>query len=390
MRPLPHLPRRRFLRIAGGSAIILAATTAATAAGFIATRTPDRALAPWNTAGADPDPRIRALSHAILAPNPHNRQPWLVDLSEPGAIGLSCDRTRLLPETDPFDRQIVIGLGCFLEVLRLAAAEDRYQAEITLFPDGVPGPRIDDRPVAIIRMHPDEADPDPLFMQVPHRRSNKEPYDTARPVPEADLAALITAAEGRCRAEGAIAPEKVARLRDLTWRAHRVEALTPAKMKESVDLMRFGKAEINASPDGIDMGGAFLEALNLIGVLTPETLMDPQSDAFYRGLEHYRGLMQSAMGHIWLVTPDNSRTSQIAAGEAWVRTNLTATALGLAIHPLSQALQEYPEMAELAAEANRELGIADGERVQMLARLGYGPGLPPSPRWPLETRITRS
>lgn len=390
MRPAPNLPRRRFLRIAGGSAIILAATTAAAATGFIATRTPDRALAPWHTAGPDPDPRIRALSHAILAPNPHNRQPWLVDLSEPGAIRLYCDRSRLLPETDPFDRQIVIGLGCFLEVLRLAAAEDRYRAEITLFPDGAPGPRIDDRPVAVIRMHPGEADPDPLFKQVPHRRSNKDPYDTTRPVPEADLAELMASVAGRCRAEGTIAPAKVARLRDLTWRAHRVEALTPAKLKESIDLMRFGKAEINANPDGIDMGGAFLEALNLAGVLTPETLTDPQSAAFRQGLERYRGLMESAMGHVWLITPDNTRTSQIVAGQAWVGINLTATALGLAIHPLSQALQEYPEMAELAAEANRELGIAEGERVQMLARLGYGPSLPPSPRWPLETRITRS
>jgi hypothetical protein len=397
-----QFPRRAFLRIAGGSAVILAASSGATAIGFATTRTPREALAPWTEAGAGEDPRLRALSHAILSPNPHNRQPWLVDLSQPGIIDVFCDRTRLLPETDPFDRQIVIGLGCFLETLSIAAAEERIRAQITPFPEGAPGPRLDDRPVARIRFHPDAATPDPLFAQVLHRRSNKEPFDTTRPVPDRDLAALVaeTEADGseingpeiswQARAQGTTAAETVARLRDLTWRAHMIESLTPAKMKESVDLMRFGKSEITASPDGIDMGGAFLEALNLVGVLTPETLMDPKSKAFRQGLEHYRGLMNSAMAHIWVVTPDTERTSQIAAGRAWTRINLKATALGLAVHPISQALQEYPEMAEIAAEARRELGVADGEGLQMLARLGYGPNLPPSPRWPLETRLTKT
>ncbi|MEZ5791708.1 MAG: hypothetical protein R3D34_13315 [Nitratireductor sp.] len=28
-----------------------------------------------------------------------------------------------------------------------------------------------------------------------------------------------------------------------------------------------------------------------------------------------------------------------------------------------------------------------GETIQMLGRLGYGPQIPPSPRWPLEKKI---
>ena len=39
------------------------------------------ATAPWREPGAgERDPRRWALAHAILAPNPHNRQPWLIDL----------------------------------------------------------------------------------------------------------------------------------------------------------------------------------------------------------------------------------------------------------------------------------------------------------------------
>ncbi|MFN8982898.1 MAG: twin-arginine translocation pathway signal protein, partial [Alphaproteobacteria bacterium] len=57
------------------------------------------------------DPRIRAAGHAIRAPNPHNLQPWLVQLAGADRVLLRCDLERRLPATDPFDRQIVIGLG---------------------------------------------------------------------------------------------------------------------------------------------------------------------------------------------------------------------------------------------------------------------------------------
>ena len=125
--------RRKFLTVAGGG-IILAAGAAT---GWVATRTPTKALAPWEKAGSDYDePRQKALSYAILAPNPHNRQPWIVDLSKPDTVILKVDTGRMLPHTDPFNRQITVGLGCFLELMTMAAAEDGYRVDITLFPDG--------------------------------------------------------------------------------------------------------------------------------------------------------------------------------------------------------------------------------------------------------------
>ena len=169
-------------------------------------------------------------------------------------------------------------------------------------------------------------------------------------------------------------------LRSLTWRAHEREATTPAKLRESVDLMRIGKAEIDAAPDGIDLGGPFLGILAGLGMLDRESLADPASSAFGQGMDLYRGLTGTAMAHIWLTTPGNSRAEQLAAGRAWLRVNLTATSLSIAIHPLSQALQEYAEMADLHEEAKARLAPGGGT-VQMLGRLGHGPAIDPSPRW---------
>lgn len=109
------------------------------------------------------DIRNHILSYAILAPNPHNMQPWLVDLRQPERIILYCDRTRLRPQMDPLSLQLLMGYGAFLEQLELAASAAGYQTEITYFPKGSFGysPReriklkhIDDRPIASIQLIP--------------------------------------------------------------------------------------------------------------------------------------------------------------------------------------------------------------------------------------------
>ncbi|MBV6657059.1 MAG: twin-arginine translocation pathway signal protein, partial [Devosiaceae bacterium] len=344
---------------------------------------------PWSQAGQGGDVRIRALSYAVLAPNAHNRQPWLVDLDTPGEATLYCELDRRLPETDPFDRQITVSLGCFLELFALAAAQEGYAADITLFPQGEPSPRLDARPVAHIALREGRGTPDPLFGQIVRRHTNKEPYDMTRSVPAGDVDAIVAAALPRARLtygstldEGAIA-----QLRDITWRGHEIESYTPRTLQESIDLMRIGKSEIVANPDGIDLGGPLFEALNAAGLLTREAIADTRSTAFAQGLQAYRDLIFSAMGYVWIVTDGDSRTEQIAAGRAWVRMHLEATARGVDMHPLSQALQEYQEMAALYEEAKQALGAEPSQTVQMLGRIGYGPAINPSPRWPADTRI---
>jgi hypothetical protein len=372
------LSRRNTLALLGGGVILAAG---AAAGGFLATRTPARALAPWDAAGGYADPRMRALSHAILAPNPHNRQPWLVDLRVPDTAILLRDEERLLPVTDPFGRQITIGLGCFLEQMIVAASVDGLAVELDLYPEGE-GPG---RPVAVARFRPG-ADADPLAAHILARRSLKEPMDLARPVPPEALAAAAAAAAPLARAEATAEPARVEALRRLTWDAWMIEAETPAAFRESVDLMRFGRAEIEANPDGIDLGGPFLESLMLAGMLTREAQADPSSQAFRTGVDLYRAMLAATPAYVWLATAGNARADQIAAGRAWLRLNLATTGLGLGLHPVSQCLQEFPEMAGPFAEAQAMLG-RPGETVQMLGRLGYGPEVPRTPRWPLESRI---
>ncbi|UPY37399.1 hypothetical protein [Sediminicoccus sp. KRV36] len=338
-------------------------------------------LAPWQVA-PHADPRIAALAWAVLAPNPHNRQPWLMRLIGSDTILLHVDLERRLPVTDPLDRQILIGLGCFTELLRLAAAQQGIAAEISAFPEGEPQPRLDTRPIARITFR-GAAAADPLFAAAATRRSAKQPFDMAREVPDAALTAL-RAALLEPRSFGA-RNAAVEAIRDLVWQAWLIEAATEAAHRESVDLMRLGTAEVTARPDGISLWGPALDPMVARGELTRAAMLAGQPGHGMM-VGQYRAMLAATNAYVWLTTPGQSRADQFAAGRDWLRLNLAANRAGLALHPVSQALQEYPEMAGPRAALPALLAAA-GE-VQMLGRLGHATRpTGPTPRWPVESRI---
>jgi hypothetical protein len=373
--------RRNFLKLTGGGGVLAAAGGGL----FAATRTPNDALAPWGLVGGYDDPRKNALSHAILAPNPHNRQPWMIHLDGDDGLTLFFDTDKQLPHTDPFDRQLTIGLGCFLELMRMAANADGYEVDVTLFPEGEDEDGLDTRPIAKATFTQAAAVRDPLFEHVLNRRSNKEPYDTVRAVPADALARILQVAR-LSDLGGSIGTDDIAYWRALTTKALQLEIDTPRTYQESVDLFRIGKAEINANPDGIDFSGVMFESLALVGVMTRESLLDTNSTGYQEGLKAVLANTETAMGHVWMVTQGNARADQIAAGSDWLRINLACTAEGLGFQPLSQALQEYPEMAQIYGETHQRLAPGGGT-VQMLARIGYGPNIAVSPRWSIESKI---
>jgi hypothetical protein len=366
------------LSLIGGGTVLAAGAASGT---FLATRTPTSALAPWSAAGDYPDLPRRALSYALLAPNPHNRQPWVADIAGTGEVTIYRDQDRNLPNTDPFDRQLTIGMGCFLELLVQAAANEGVGTALTLFPEG----DLPNKPVALARFG-GSADPDPLFTQVMHRHTNRNPYDMSRPVGADQLKAIAGVATGEVRAAGTVDTEEVQSLRDFALEAMILETQTPHTHHETVRLLRLGKREIEANPDGISLGGPLMDSLALVGLLSRESAADPNSTAFASTLDIFRKSFAGTPAMFWLATPGNSREQQIDAGRSWVRAHLAATALGLSMQPVSQSLQEYPEMAEHYAEIHNRLA-KPGEVLQMFGRLGYGPEQPPAPRWPLETRL---
>lgn len=382
---LPAPARRGFVRVLGSTAVIVAATPLLPGCAPI----PDAAIEPWRSAGRDPDPRRRLVSWAILAPNPHNLQPWLVELPADGSIVLRHDPTRTLPMTDPPQRQLAIGHGAFLELLTMAAAAEGLRATVEPFPAGEPGPdALDARPVARVRLEPGGTSPDPLFAQVGARTTWKSPFAATPVAPDALAALLAAATRPGVAATGTQHPATVAKLNDLMVRAWEIEQRTPRTWKESVDLTRVGAAEITKHRDGISLGGTMMEALRLAGQMTPEKAMDPSSMYFSSGLQRVRDWVPNTGTWIWLTTTARGRAAQLEAGRAFVRLQLAAASLGLVTQPPSQVLQEFPEMRALQREFGALVGQRDGDKVQMLVRVGHPSGAATkSPRRPLDAFV---
>ncbi len=378
------LSRRAFVRILGGTAVFAAAT------GVGLTQCdpmPAVAVEGWNGPPAgETEPRRRALSYALLAPNPHNRQSWIADLRTPGEIALYVDTARMLPMTDPFGRQILIGCGCFLETLVLAAGAEGWVADAALLPDGFNDADLGAKPFARLRFSPAaKTDADGLAAVVLQRRSAKVIYETGRALEagheaglraahrDADVALTITSDAG-----------KVAALRAIALEAFRIEVDTDRTYRETVDLLRIGADEIARHRDGLELHGPFYWWLKQFGLLSVEEQMRRGSTARDTARAFLDADAASTSTFGWIATTGNAREAQLRAGRAYVRLNLACTRQGVAMAPWSQVLQEYPEMAAAQGAFLKAVGAAPGETVQMFLRLGYAAAPGPTPRRALD------
>lgn len=387
------MKRRTFIRLAGGGTV-LAASAPMLAGCSLSSPYPTQALEAWQGPARESDLRRWALAYAITAPNPHNLQPWMADLREKDVITIRTDRTRVLPHTDPFGRQILIGHGAFLELLVMALAERGLGAEVTMWPEGVLDASLknwDERPIARVRLLPG-GKPDSLFAQILKRHTAKSDFDPSRPV-SGDVLALVLASAGADRlglqARGTVDPALLDPLRQLCWQSAQVELLTPCTVMESIALTRVGPAEILAHRDGISLNELPIRMINAVGLFDRTQPPAKGSQAEKTMLSRFEGHSRTAMGFVWL-SGTNRRADQLAAGRAYVRLQLKATELGVGVHPMSQALQEFPEMAPHYARAHQlMLGLPapagpHDATVQMFCRIGYAQTpATPTPRRPM-------
>ncbi len=389
MTSTPTLPaRRRFIQLIGGGAVLAASAPLAGCGNGM----PDSALQPWFQPADASDLRRYMLAHALLAPNPHNRQPWLADLRRDGEVTLICDRERLLPDTDPFGRQIVIGCGAFIELAVLAAAARGVAVQVLTFPAGEPAADRLPGGLTIARLvlaQPGSATPDALFAQIRRRHTHRGVYDGTRALPAALSASWLSLAQSAGLHAG-VADDAARRqaLRTLTRRAYEIECTTARTWLESAHLMRIGPDAIARYRDGISIDAALPRLMHAVGLFDPLQVPRPGSTSYGAVMDRFDAF-QTGSGYLWLASAGNSRRTQLATGRAYVRAHLMATAAGVDMHPLSQALQEFDEMREQRAAVHRLLGLDPAQHtLQMLARVGYGlKPTGPSPRRELGTLL---
>lgn len=345
---------------------------------------------PVSGGDAGDPPIVEALRYGITAPSAHNTQPWRIELVSDTEAQLFLDPERLLPATDPPGRQVHMSHGTLLEMTAIAATHFGYRAEIEPLPEGeMVFEEYGTKPTARIRLVQVKREPeDPLFAQILKRRSSRLPHDGPL-VTEDELATIIERARPDDLQMSLISEEQRPKAFEIIRSAMAIEVNDYELYDETRIWFRFSKREIKHHRDGLSVNTAGLTGFsagtaNLF--LSSRNWHKEKNRKRY--LDGFGETIESTRGLLTMTTPTNTMYDWLHAGRTYVRAQLAASALGLRFHPVSQVLQEYPQMDELRSEFNTLMGVAAPAKVQMFVRVGRTktPGL--SPRRPLDAILT--
>jgi hypothetical protein len=316
----------------------------------------------------------RAVEQATRAPSVHNTQPWRWRIG-PHSVDLHADWNRHLPATDPDRRDLVLSCGVALHHLRVALAATGLHTEIDRFPDP------EDRGhLATVEFQPDcEIDVAAawLYPAIAVRRTDRRRF-SRRPVPREHIEALIAAAQGT----GA----QLLSMVDSEQSRHLLDTLADAAQRQEHHPgypaeLRIWTHRYAAGRDGVPADN--LAATTPMGSTDP-TPLRRFSRGTLRQAPHPPGqpTTDDAAELLVITTSGDDPLDRLRAGEATSAVLLTATALGLASTPLSQAVEID---ACRSAMASQVLGITDDP--QLIIRVGWpasgAEDLPETPRRPL-------
>ncbi|MBI5060276.1 twin-arginine translocation signal domain-containing protein [candidate division KSB1 bacterium] len=390
--PVTSLSRRDFIKVAtttaaGMTTVALVPSILVSGCGSGA----GRAYEAWQGPLSD-ESHIRhtLLSWAILAPSSHNTQPWMIREWDESTLELYVDPVRLLPETDPLYRQIHVSQGTFIENFVLAARQHEYRVDVSYFPQGMyDNERIEARAVANLRLTKDPSvSKDPLFRQLLKRQTNRRVYEQ-HPLTEAQMTALNAAYDDADYPLTVTTdPVPLRQIAELATAAMQVEISAPARNAETLSMFRFNAAEVEEHRDGFGLAQTGMSGMKLwlaeSFAVSRKSAEDDPPKFFRRAVELTDQQAHSAPAFGWITSNTNTRFDQVLVGRCYERVALTAAAVGLAIHPLSQFLQEYSDMRNLLGLLHEQLKVRPGHTIQMLFRIGHADPVQHSPRRPLD------
>lgn len=299
------------------------------------------AYQPWKDWQSQSDGPLTLVRAAILAASPHNTQPWLFKVTDK-QIELYADTRRFPGALDPYLREQHIGLGCALENLMLAAAANGYNATATLVPGKLQAILSNPQPelVARVDLSPGNRQASDLYDAIPHRHTNRAPYDL-KPVP-ADVTDALTALTGE-EAEVKIflfnTESDRSRIVDLVAKANHEVYADPDVERGSEQWIRWNWSDIQQYRDGLTLDAFGLPPLTTAMIkITPKPWLKMFAQ---RGNgDPYADLLRATPVFGLIAVRDRYDQEQsLRAGRIWQRAHLFLTSREIAGRPINEAVE---------------------------------------------------
>lgn len=319
-----------------------------------------------------PQPILKAIAFGINAPSPHNTQSWKFKILDDNSINFYVNENILLPATDPLNRQIHIGAGCFIETLSLGISSLGYETIVSYFPEGYDSPKdFGIKPVAKIELK-QGGKPNELAKSISQRQTNRKQYEGE--IISKDEFQTLKGLAGETYAQLGFINENMKPFFDIFYKAMELETRTFRTNEETRKLFRFNEKQRAEKRDGLSVpqGGYG----GIMKVLAEMSLDNGNSEKWHSDktikltMKDIGKGIETAKGIVYLITPSNTYEDWLKAGRDYVRFTLALTKQNLYAHPYSQALQEYPEMSSLKTDLEKLLNIKDAQKIQMIVRIG--------------------
>jgi hypothetical protein len=296
---------------------------------------------------------------ASLAPSGHNTQPWFVKYLEPYHWIIGNDRAKWLPAVDPTQRETMLSIGAFIQNLEYAAGDLGYICDWTL----LAATNQDDRVMAVKLSKATSAKAFDIA-KIKNRRTVRSGFLSDVLKPE-DIKDLINSEPELIHYLPATSKESQF-IDQQTIEANRLQADRNPAQQELADWIRFSSIDAAKHRDGLTTASMEIEGAagwvvrNFYG---RDSVMKP--DFRSRGIDQVKQEVATSAGWILITSKENSVTALLETGRRMQRLFLKVREKGIAIHPMTQILEETSTRKIL----NQSIGISDP--IQFILRTGY-------------------
>lgn len=360
--------RRGFLKFSGEGIILLGGMSALYACSGIKRDDVSRFNGEQGTIEGLGKDETEILYLASLAPSSHNTQPWTVKILEPKRWLIGFDKKCRLPAVDPNNRELLLSIGAFLENLILAAGTYGYEAEIQ-----VTAKSPLDTEIAEVRLKKGKTSPFPVE-KIMKRRTIRSGYlDTA--VKGEDLKYVTRHGMESCTLLNQPSPHsfyfpqgspEAKYLQEGTIEANRTQAFRDPAQEELADWIRFSNKEAKRHRNGLTpesmeirgFAGLFVRNFYNRESVLKKSFRDQTVDVVAKQVK-------TCGGWVVVTSADSNITTLLDYGRVFENVLLKAGDKMIAVHPMSQMLEEEPWKNRIA----KDLGVT-GE-VQWILRIGY-------------------
>lgn len=312
----------------------------------------------FETIPSVPDELVEVLYYASLAPSGHNAQPWYLEVVDENTWIIGLDLRRQLPAVDPNNREALLSIGAFAENLSLAAGAKGYDTNMEVLAAGP-----SDEEVLRVSLQRGTPSGYPLNRLVT-RRTTRGGH-RATELRSDDVKLLSKPLEGRlfyfprgsehsnCIAEG-------------TVEAFRAQSYRDEAQAELAEWIRFSNRDAKRHRDGLTTESMEIDGLAGWYVRNFMDKTDVMKKSFRtQGIKGTAKTAHEGGGWFVITSKGDSVADLVETGRAVERMWLIAKERMIAVHPMTQILEEKRWLEEIASEHD------PGMIPQFILRVGY-------------------